>query len=200
MTVLQFSLIVALGAFAVAELFFVIDVLHASTFIYGLTASTFAVGSLAAAFINERREVSQARLPANVIAGSLMLGLGVLLTGCAWNWVLLFPTVALAGMGLSTLSAYAIALILQRAPDASRGRVSSTVQAVLSFAQITSFVLAGFVVSLIGSRNAILLSGVASILVVAALSSSVLRSVGRNPAEEITQPRLVMDIQLNEAE
>lgn len=187
LTILGFSLNVTVGMFSVGELFFVLNNLHATTFIYGLVGSTFAGGALLAAVINERREVSQERLPANVIAGALMAGLGVFLTSLSWHWALLFPTAALAGIGASTLNAYFFALMLQRAPDASRGRVTSAVQGVTSAGQIASFAIGGVVVSVIDPRIAILLSGLACLAMTGLLAPTVLGALRRNPTDEVDQ-------------
>ena len=184
LTLLLFSLILTLGAFNVAELFFALDDLHASTFIYGLTASAFAGGSLVAALVNERREVSEERMPFNVIVGALMIGGAVFFTGLSWHWALLLPTAALAGVGSSYLMAYGFALIVQRSPDESRARVISAVQAVVSGGNLAALALAGFVVSFVDPRVAILLSGVAALLVVAVLSPGLLRSAARNQSKE----------------
>ncbi|HUW77317.1 MAG TPA: MFS transporter [Candidatus Nanopelagicaceae bacterium] len=184
-TLLLFSLTVALGTYSVAELFFALDALHASPFIYGLTTSMFGGGSLIAAAINERRDVSQTRVHANAIAGAVALSVGVLLTGFAWHWAVLLPTAALAGVGSSTLMAYGFALIVQRAPDENRARVTSAVQAVLSSGQLAALAIAGIVVSLIEARIAILLSGAASLLVVSALTPVLNRSMALRPEGEI---------------
>lgn len=181
LTILGFSLNVTVGMYSVGELFFVLNNLHATTFIYGLVGSTFAAGVLVAAVINERREVRQERLPANVIGGALMAGLGVFLTSLSWHWVLLFPTAALAGIGASTLNAYFFALMLQRAPDASRGRVTSAVQGVMSAGQIASFAIGGAVVSVIDPRIAILLSGLACLAMTGVLAPTVLGALKKNP-------------------
>lgn len=185
LTILGFSLNVTVGMYSVGELFFALNNLHATTFIYGLVGSTFAAGALLAAAFNERREVSQERLPVNIIAGALLAGFGVFLTGLSWHWALLFPTAALAGIGVSTLNAYFFALMLQRAPDASRGRVSSAVQGVMSAGQIASFAIGGAVVSVINPRIAILLSGIACLATTGAFTSTVLGASKRHPIYDV---------------
>lgn len=200
LTILGFSLNVTVGMYSVGELFFVLNNLHATTFIYGLVGSTFAGGALLAAVINERREVSQDRLPANVIVGASMAGLGVFLTGLSWHWVLLFPTAALAGIGASTLNAYFFALMLQRAPDASRGRVTSAVQGVTSAGQIASFAIGGVVVSVIDPRIAILLSGLACLAMTGVLAPTVLGALKRNPIHEVDRVIPVTDFPAVEPE
>ncbi len=179
LVLLMFSLTVALNAFNVASLFFALDDLHASQFIYGLTASVFAGAGFVAAIINERREVGEQQMPANVIGGSVILGLGVLLMSFSWHWALLFPTSAMVGIGGSTVSAYGFAFILQRAPDESRARVIAAVQAAMSFGTLTSLAIAGAFVPLIGARMAILSSGGASLLALAFFAPSLIRSVGK---------------------
>lgn len=185
LTILGFSLNVTVGMYSVGELFFALNNLHATTFIYGLVGSTFAAGALVAAVINERREVRQERLPANIIAGALLAGLGVFLTGLSWHWALLFPTAALAGIGVSTLNAYFFALMLQRAPEVSRGRVSSAVQAATSAGMLASFAIGGAVVSVIDPRIAIILSGIACLVTTGAFTSTVLGASRRHPIIEV---------------
>lgn len=172
LTILLFSLVIAIEALNVADLFFVLDDLHASTFIYGLTGSVFAAGQLVAALVNERREVKQARLPVNILVGSLMLGIGILLTGFAWHWTLLLFTLPLAGVGSSTVVAYVNALILQRAPETSRGRVSSAGQGVSSVGLLASLAMGGVIVSILDPRIVIIISGAVCLLVLAVLRQS----------------------------
>ena len=186
--------------YSVGELFFALNNLHATMFIYGLVGSTFAAGALLAAVFNERREVSQERLPANIIAGALLAGFGVFLTGLSWHWALLFPTAALAGIGVSTLNAYFFALMLQRAPDASRGRVASAVQGVTSAGQIASFAIGGIVVSAVNPRIAILISGIACLVTTGAFTSTVLGATKRNPIYEVEPILPVIDFPVVEPE
>jgi MFS family permease len=183
LTILLFCLIVVLSAFDVAILFFILGDLHGTQFTYGLVSSVLAGGSFIAALINERRDVGEAQLPINIIAGALMAGIGVLLTGFAWHWALLIPTLALAGMGGSTLTAYASALVLQRAPEASRARVISALQAVTSIASLVALAIAGAVVSVIDPRIAIILSGALCLLVVGVLAPTLRRP--SRPAADI---------------
>ena len=199
LTILLFSLVIAIGALNVADLFFVLDDLHASTFIYGLTGSVFAAGQLVGALVNERREVKQARLPVNILVGSLMLGVGILLTGLAWHWTLLLFTLPLAGVGSSTFVAYVNALILQRAPETSRGRVSSAVQGVTSVGLLASLAMGGAIVSVLDPRIVILISGAACLLVVAVLSPVLLSAPTRNQINDIDPTQLVTDLPLDEA-
>lgn len=180
LTILGFSLNVTAGISSVAELFFALDNLHASTFIYGLTGSLFAAGLLGASLVNQRREVSSSRLPANIIVGGVIAGLGIVFTGLAWHWAILLPTAVFTGVGVATLNAYFFALMLQRAPDASRGRVTSAVQGITTAGQIASFAIGGVVVSIIDPRIVILLSGAACLLATFFLAPS-LRSASRTP-------------------
>ena len=191
LSIMFFCLVLALNALEVALIFFILNTLHASQFIYGLIGSAFAAGGLVGAFVNQRRKVSQARLPANTIAGSLMCGGGVLLAGFAWHWALLMPAMALIGMGNSTINAYGFGLIMQRAPDESRGRVVSAVQALMSAATLLALVIGGLVVPIIGPRKSILADGIASMLIIAVLSPSLLRSSSQNQIPEVPLPPII---------
>lgn len=183
LAILGFSLNLSVGMLTVAELFFTLDNLHASTYIYGLVGSTFATFTLVAALINKRRVVSEDKLPVNIIIGAEITGLAIILNGIAWNWVVLFPAMALAGAGVSTVNAYYMALMLQRSPEASRARVLSAVSGVTTAGQMSSLAIGGVLVSIINPRFVILAIGTVCLLTAAALSSSLLRA-SRSPRTE----------------
>jgi MFS family permease len=200
LSIMTFCLVVAINALEVALIFFVLDTLHASQFIYGLIGSAFAAGGLAGALVNERREVSQARLPANTIVGTLMCGGGVLLMGFAWHWALLIPAMVLVGIGNSTINAYGFGMIIQRAPDESRARVTSAVQALMALGTLLALAIGGLVVPVIGPRKSILLDGAASLLVIAVMAPSFLRSATKNQTPEVLFPLVITEFPLSEIE
>ena len=174
LAILGFSLNVSVGMITVSELFFTLDDLHATTYVYGLAGSTFAAFTLIAALINKRRTVSEKELPLNIIVGAVVTGLGLVLNGASWHWLLLFPTLAIAGYGVSTVNAYYMALILQRSNESSRGRVLSAVTGVAVTGQISSLAIGGIVISIIDPRFVILFSGAACLLVTGLLAPSLL--------------------------
>lgn len=200
LTILGFSLNVTAGISSVAELFFALDNLHASTFIYGLTGSLFAAGLLGASLINQRREVSSSRLPANILIGGVIAGVGIVLTGLAWHWVILLPTAVVAGAGVATLNAYFFALMLQRAPDSSRGRVTSAVQAITTAGQIASFAIGGIVVAVIDPRIVMLLSGLACLAMTGVLAPTVLGASKMDPKFQVEPIIPVTDFPVVEPE
>jgi MFS family permease len=183
LAMLGFSLNLSVGMLTVAELFFTLDNLHASTFIYGLVGSTFAAFTLVAALFNKRRDVSEDKLPMNIIIGAEITGLAIILNGIAWNWVVLFPAMALAGAGVSTVNAYYMALMLQRSPEASRARVLSAVSGVTTAGQMSSLAIGGVLVSIVNPRFVILVIGTVCLLTAVLLSSSLLRA-SRSPRSE----------------
>jgi len=199
-TLLMFTLTLSVNAFNVADLFFALDDLHASTFIFGLTASTFSGGMLIAGLVNERRDVREARIPFNIIIGALMLGSGIFLLGLSWHWALLFPTSALAGIGSSTVTAYGFGFIVKHAPDEIRGRVLSAVQALFAGATLGALGLAGLIIPIIGPRAAILLGGAASLLAIALCAPALKRSVAFSAADPQSDEQRVTDLSPEERE
>ena len=179
LAILGFSLNVTLGVFNVAELFFALNNLHASTFIYGIVGSTFAVGMLAGALVNKRRDVGPAQVSTNAIVGIWLVSFGIILTAFSWHWVFLIPTAALAGVGASTANAFFGALMLQIAPENSRGRVVAAVQGLSSAGQIISLALGGVIVSVIDPRYAILISGIACLVALVLFSPGVKRTANQ---------------------
>lgn len=200
LAILGFSLNLSVGMLTVAELFFTLDNLHASTYIYGLVGSTFAAFTLVAALINKRRAVSEAKLPVNIIIGAEITGLAIILNGIAWNWVVLFPAMALAGAGVSTVNAYYMALMLQRSPQASRARVLSAVSGVTMAGQMASLAIGGVLVSIIDPRIVILVIGTVCLLTAVLLSSSLLGASRRPRSEDIELGLPITDFPVVEPE
>lgn len=191
LAILGFSLNVSVGMITVSELFFALDDLHATTYVYGLAGSTFAAFSLIAALINKRRTVTGKQLPMNIIIGAVVTSVGLILNGSSWHWLLLFPTMAIAGYGVSTVNAYYMALILQRSDETSRGRVLSAVTGVAVTGQISSLAIGGMVISIVDPRIVILISGAACFLVTIFLAPSLLAaSNGRRVYEMEPEPNL----------
>lgn len=193
LAVLGFSLNLSVGMLTVAELFFTLDNLHASTYIYGLVGSTFAAFTLVAALVNKRRTVSEDKLPVNIIIGAEITGFAIILNGIAWNWMVLFPAMALAGAGVSTVNAYYMALMLQRSPQASRARVLSAVSGVTMAGQMASLAIGGVLVSIIDPRIVILVIGTVCLLTAVLLSSSLLRASKEPRSEDIDVGLPVID-------
>ncbi len=174
LTILGFTLNVSFGMVNIAELFFTLDDLHSTTFVYGLVASFFSGSIVIASVVNQRRRITEGKLPRNIIVSAIVVGIGVIFNGLSWNLWVLFPSVMLAGAGVAVLNAYYMALILQRSPESSRGRILSAVTGVTTAGQLSSLAIGGVVVSLIDPRFAILISGVACLLTAVALSSSLM--------------------------
>lgn len=199
-TFLLFTLTLTLNAFNVAALFFALDDLHATPFIFGLSASAFSGGALVAALVNERRDVKEIRIPFNIIVGALMLAGGVMLLGLSWHWAVLFPTSALAGVGSSTVTAYGHGFIVKHAPDQSRARVVSFVQALFAGATLVALAFAGFIIPIIGARSSILLSGATSLVALAVFAPGLSRSVTKNATEETPSTLYTKDVSHEETE
>ena len=200
LAILGFSLNLSVGMLTVAELFFTLDNLHASSYVYGTVGSTFAAFTLVAALVNKRRTVGEAKLPANIIIGAEITGLAIILNGVAWNWVMLFPAMALAGAGVSTVNAYYMALMLQRAPQAGRARVLSAVSAVAMAGQLSSLAIGGVLVSVINPRIVILGIGTICLLTAVLLAPSLSKASRRSTAESIGLEMQVIDFPVAEPE
>lgn len=176
LTILGFALNVSFGMINIAELFFTLDNLHATTFIYGLIASVFSGSIVVASVINQRRTVIEEQLPANIIVSTIFVGIGVILNGLSWHLWLLFPSVIIAGAGAATLNAYYMALILQRSPESSRGRILSAVTGVTTAGQLSSIAIGGVIISAVNPRFVIFFVGLGCLLTLLVLSPSLLRA------------------------
>ena len=148
------------------------------TWMAGIDAAQ-TVGMLAAAALVTTlvRRIS----PTSIITLGLV-GIGVcigLMTGVNAIWQVLVILV-LVGLFVTPLQAMVQTLVQTAAPDASRGRVVSLIQAAMSTASVASMALGGIFGQLIGVREVFFAAGVITLLA-AAISFVMFRGVSGRP-------------------
>ncbi len=154
--------IAALAFFSIsmsAELFFVVDVLHAGDTGYGVLLSLWTGGMVLGASTLARR-VSPARLTTVALAAIALQGAG--LFGASLAGVLGTALIGFASGGVAhgVKNVVLRTLIHQRVPDALRGRAFAGYNAARNAAELGAIGLGGMLVGAIGSRPALALSGV----------------------------------------
>lgn len=168
-------LILALGAINVGEVFLVIDELGASKFIYGIVAMLFAAGSIAGALLTAAIKLDSkyhARMLVIAIGG---LTLTVIAFSFANHWWQAMVGSFVAGLGNAALNAYAVGIVIARAPEAARGRVMAAFGAIITTGSVVSTAASGGLIAEFGVRNVLLVGGLMAAVIFVVLSPAVLR-------------------------
>jgi len=156
------------GVTNVVEVFLIRGTLGASTTVFGLVSALFAaalvVGAvLAGRSVDDRLRALRAVLGALVIAVALVCG-G--LAPAIWIFAIAW---AVLGVGNGVINADVSTLMLNRTPDAFRGRILARVGAMVSSAEVCALAIGGAVGSLLGARTTFVVSGLLMAVVAAGL-------------------------------
>ena len=184
-------LVLALGAINVGEVFLVMDELGASKFIYGIVAMLFAAGAIAGALLT-----AAIKLDSKYHARMMVIAIGILtLTVIAFSftthWWQAMVLSFVAGLGNAGLNAYAIGIVMAKAPEAARGRVMAAVGAIITTGSVVSTAVSGRLIADFEVRPVLLVGGILAAIVFVLLSPAVLRE-GRehrtSQSQESDQP------------
>jgi MFS family permease len=176
LVVLMGVLILALGAINVGEVFLVQDELHADAFIYGIVGMAFASGSIIGAAITAAIKLPTNRHALAVLVGIGMLIVTVFLMSIAWHWWVAIVLSFVAGFGNSLLNAYAIGIIMTRAPSESLGRVNAAIGAVIQSGSVISIVASGQLIAFLGVRPVLMVGALLSAVILAIFGPAVMRA------------------------
>lgn len=169
-------LVLALGVINVGEVFLVIDELGASKLIYGFVAMLFAAGSITGALVTAAIKVES-----KYHARLLVIAIGVLTStviafSLTTHWWQALVLSFVAGLGNAGLNAYAIGIVIAKAPEAARGRVMAAVGAIITTGSVTSTAAAGALITAFEVRPVLLVGGILASIVFVLLSPAVLRA------------------------
>ena len=197
--ILMTVLVLALGAINVGEVFLVMDELGASKLIYGFVAMLFAAGAIVGALVTAAIKVE-----AKYHARLLVIAIGVLTStviafSLTTHWWQAMVLSFVAGLGNAGLNAYAIGIVMAKAPQAARGRVMAAVSAIITTGSVTSTAASGALLTVFDVRSVLLVGGILAVIVFVLLSPAVLRA-GREhqiakspesgqPTDQQTEPR-----------
>jgi len=146
---------------------------------FGVLTSLMAIGSLAAALVQARRGRSDLRLVAVAAFGA---GLVAVLAGLMPS-VVTFAAVLIASGGASlTMMTAANSYLQTRSDDAHRSRVMALYMAVFFGTTPLGAPVVGMLAQAMGPRAALVIPGVVSVMVTAALVVAYRRSAGRAEA------------------
>ncbi len=168
-------LILALGAINVGEVFLVIDELGASKFIYGIVGMLFAAGSITGALLTAAIKVDSKYHSRLLVIAIGVLTSTVIAFAFTTHWWQAMVLSFIAGLGNAGLNAYAIGIVIARAPEAARGRVMAAVGAIITTGSVISTAASGALIAAFDVRSVLLYGGLLAAVIYFVLSPAVLR-------------------------
>lgn len=166
----------------VGEVFLVRETLHGTATAYGLLGALWSVAALGGTWLLGRRTPGDRGLVGLLVVVLAVLGLVMLGLAGAPSVPWLIPVFVVGGVGNGALN-LAIGVLLGRrvAPEA-RGRVGAVFTSVANAGTVAGYAGGGLLLSVLAPRTLFTASGLACLLVVAALAAPVLRTSGRSAA------------------
>jgi MFS family permease len=152
----------------VVEVFMLRGTLGASTVAFGLVAAVLAAGLVGGSLLAGRDRPDGVRAVRTAVA-ALVLGLTLALAGLAPAIWLFAAAWAVVGVANGVANVDASTLLLGRTPDAFRGRVLATVNAMVRGSSLAAMVLGGLAGTLLGPRATFVASGCLMALVAAGM-------------------------------
>lgn len=176
LVVLLTVLIVALGVVNIGEIFLIIDELHATEFIYGMTAVAFAVGSIAGSLLTGVLKVAQAKNAPITIAAIAVLTVSVIGMALSPHWSYIIVISVIAGISNAMLNAYGIGIVIQRADEEKRGRIMAAVSGIITAGSLSANVIAGVALEYFNVRSVLMVGGIIALIILAILGPEVIRA------------------------
>lgn len=154
-------------AVTVAEVFLVRDTLAAGATAFGALSAAFTGGMIAGTLPAVALKTGR-RLLAAIPPASLAMAAGLIGAGSISALAGVFVCYAIAGAGAGALNVAATTLVLDRTPDALRGRVQAALNGLLRTAGIAALGVGGIAAGIFAPGTVFVLSGVAIAVATAA--------------------------------
>jgi MFS family permease len=161
------TVIAAVTAVNVVEIFFVRETLGSTEAMYGLVQATWTLGVLVGAWPFGRAVGADHRLVTSqlfLLGGMSLIILGSAAVTGVWWLLPLYVCGGVLNAGINVLSGVVVS---RRAPAVARGRVFGTFAAVANVANLAGYVLGGLLLQVASPRVIIAGTGVAGLLVAA---------------------------------
>jgi MFS family permease len=100
----------------------------------------------------------------------------VILMSLSTHWWQAMVLSFIAGLGNAGLNAYAIGIVMAKAPEAARGRVMAAVGAIITTGSVLSTAASGALITLFEVRPVLLFGGLIAAVIFVLLSPAVLRA------------------------
>jgi len=188
-------LVLALGAINVGEVFLVIDELGASKLIYGFVAMLFAAGAIVGALVTAAIKVDSKYHGRLMVIAIGVLTATVIAFSLTTHWWQAMVLSFIAGLGNAALNAYAVGIIMAKAPQAARGRVMAAFGAIVTTGSVTATGAAGALITAFEVRPVLLVGGILAAIVFVLLSPAVLRAGREHQLEQSPESDLLTDPQ-----
>jgi MFS family permease len=168
--------ILAVSVINIGEVFLVMNILKADAFTYGIVSATFALGSVLGAITTSVIKVPEKRHASIVVLALVVLALITSLLGFAWHWAVVAVAWFIAGCFNAALNAYGVSLIMNRTPEATRGRVMAAVGALFSSASVAGMGIAGLLIAAFGIRTVLGFAGAICFALILVLAPALLKA------------------------
>ena len=146
------------GVTNVVEVFLIRGTLGGSSTVFGLTSALLAAALVVGAAVAGRAAVDSVRAMRAAL-GALVIALALVCGGLAPAiWIFAIAWIVL-GVGNGVINADVSTLMLNRTPEAFRGRVLARLGAMVSSSEICALAIGGFAGSLLGARTTFVVSG-----------------------------------------
>jgi MFS family permease len=186
------TLIAAVTATSVAEVFFIRDTLGSSATMYGLVTSSWTAGMLIGVWPFGRMRGDDPRLGRVQLVLLVLISLVFLVAATAMSALVLIPVYLVGGVLNAGINVIVGVLVGRRVPAAIRGRVSGTFSAVAAAANLAGYLAGGALLAVLTPR--LLIAGSALLSLVLAcgfLISAVVSSAHRRPVPAAVDRRPV---------
>ncbi|MGE3810339.1 MAG: MFS transporter [Candidatus Nanopelagicales bacterium] len=172
------TMVVALGALNVAEVFLITDVLGAGPAAYGAVASLFALGLMGGAAFG-RRNRTDSRLARLLVASTVLMSASAVVLGLAPSIAVAAAASFCVGLGNGLLNVLGQTLTVRRTPRDRLGRVFAVVQAVAGAGALVATAVGGLLLALLEVRTVVVLCGAVTVVAVLAVGRSLVRAADR---------------------
>lgn len=182
------TVVIALGALNVAEVFLVTQELGAGPTAYAAVAAVFALGLVGGSWL-ARRVRGDRRTALSLVTGTLVMACAAVVLGLAPSVLVAAAASFLIGVGNGLLNVLGQTLMIRRAPREVLGRVVAVLQAIVGAGALLATAVGGVLLTLVDVRVVIVGSGVVTALALLLVGRSLVRAASQ-PAVE-PQPVLV---------
>jgi predicted MFS family arabinose efflux permease len=163
LTVSVMTAIFAVSFFDALAAVFIRDVLRGNAQLFGVLVSLVGVGTIAGAWAVGR--FGQARpKPEIIVLGILLMGATILFLTAVDRAVIALGLALVLGAGIACIVVSAQTLMQEETPHELLGRASGAIHALVTGAQMTGFLIAGYVTHWIGIRRVFEMVGLAMLL------------------------------------
>lgn len=180
----------AISAIDVVEVFFIRQTLHASTTVFGLITAMWLAGIvLGAAFFGRRKpdDGRLARWMLGLLTGTVIVaGVAGTVPGALW----MVPLWIVGGFTNGGENVALGVLLGRRAPAATRGHANAVVMGSMNAAIAVGYVAAGLVLSVAGTREIMVGTGVLALALTAVFAGPLLRAARAERAAAAVPPAM----------